>query len=99
MFELMAFITAFSALFFPVAFPCQIYAFSLSLITEQTSAKSRLIYDGFNIMSVSICTVFFKILSATVNESSKEMSIVGTHRMDYSKAKNILNIIEKYLKE
>ncbi len=35
----------------------------------------------------------------TIGESSKEMSIVGTHRMDYSKAKNILNIIEKYLKE
>ncbi len=35
----------------------------------------------------------------TIGDSSKEMSIVGTHRMDYSKAKNILNMIEKYLKE
>ena len=35
----------------------------------------------------------------TIGNSSKEMSIIGSHRMDYSKAKNILNIIEKYLKE
>ncbi|MDK2819478.1 MAG: heat-inducible transcriptional repressor HrcA [Mycoplasmataceae bacterium] len=35
----------------------------------------------------------------TIGNSSKEMSIIGTHRMDYSKAKNILNIIEKFLKE
>lgn len=35
----------------------------------------------------------------TIDGSSKEMSIIGTHRMDYSKAKNILNLIEKFLKE
>lgn len=35
----------------------------------------------------------------TVGNSSKEMSIIGSHRMDYSKAKNILNIIEKFLKK
>ncbi len=35
----------------------------------------------------------------TIGTASKEMSIVGSHRMDYSKAKNILNIIEKYLRE
>lgn len=35
----------------------------------------------------------------TIGNSSKEMSIIGTHRMDYSKARNILNIIEKFLKE
>lgn len=34
-----------------------------------------------------------------IGDSSKEMSIIGTHRMDYSKAKNILNMIEKFLKE
>ncbi|MGL5732893.1 MAG: heat-inducible transcriptional repressor HrcA [Metamycoplasmataceae bacterium] len=34
----------------------------------------------------------------TVGNSSKEMSIIGSHRMDYSKAKNILNMIEKFLK-
>ncbi|MGL5205496.1 MAG: heat-inducible transcriptional repressor HrcA [Metamycoplasmataceae bacterium] len=34
----------------------------------------------------------------TVGNYSKEMSIVGSHRMDYSKAKNILNMIEKFLK-
>ncbi len=35
----------------------------------------------------------------TIGQSTKEMSIVGTHRMDYSKAKNILNMIEIFLKE
>ncbi|MGL6125273.1 MAG: heat-inducible transcriptional repressor HrcA [Metamycoplasmataceae bacterium] len=35
----------------------------------------------------------------TVGNSSKEMSIIGSHRMDYSKAKNILNMIEKFLKQ
>ncbi|MGL5204909.1 MAG: heat-inducible transcriptional repressor HrcA [Metamycoplasmataceae bacterium] len=34
----------------------------------------------------------------TIGNSSKEMSIIGSHRMDYSKAKNILNMIEKFLK-
>lgn len=35
----------------------------------------------------------------TIGNSSKEMSIIGSHRMDYSKAKNILNMIEKFLKQ
>lgn len=34
-----------------------------------------------------------------INGESKDVSVVGPKRMDYSKAKNILNIIEKYVKK
>ncbi len=35
----------------------------------------------------------------TYNGTTKDVSVIGPRRMDYSKAKNILNIIEKYTKE
>ncbi len=33
------------------------------------------------------------------NGETKDVSVIGPSRMNYAKAKNILNIIEKYTKE
>lgn len=42
-------------------------------------------------------SIFSKRL--TIKNKVKDISVVGPKRMDYSKAKNILNIIERYTKE